>query len=528
MKALYCLKKKRRDKLCGNNHTGGRRKVLSMNRQNYLSNLDQYEGESLRGICRRTGHHFTTVKKYVDKEDWNEAYRPRKERASLLEPLKPTIDGWIMEDLKRKRKDRRTATKMYNDIVNDKKLSVLLEVGKQTIINYVSGRKKELCKKTYGTAMYGLHSMCWAQADFGKVTIVGKSGPEETWCVLVLSFPWSNAGFAQVCRDETKESLCEALGRIFEYIGGVPLRILFDNMSSAVVHIEEGGKRQLTEMFMRFTMHHRYKAEFCNPDSPQEKGNVENKVGYIRRNYLLPPPRIEDLEAFNRELLERCMADLQREHYSKKEQISYLFAAEQEALIPLPRERFRVFRLEKVKTDKYSFIHFEKNRYSTAPEYAECEMWLEIGTSELRVLNDKYEQVSKHERIYGRRMEPEIDFENYIGALSRKPRAFLASPYFPTLPHPVQEYLKNCAYAELKKMLLTLVPIIREGRIGDAAAVLELATIRTTDDFTAAYRALTEDTRPLPSVTTPLAPTQQPYLPKLDLYSALLRLGGEQ
>ena len=71
-------------------------------------------------------------------------------------------------------------------------------------------------------------------------------------------------------------------------------------------------------------------------------------------------------------------------------------------------------------------------------------------------------------------------------------------------------------------MLLTLVPIIREGRIGDAAAVLELSEIRNTDDFTTAYRALTEDPRALPEVITPLTPTQQPYLPKLTPYSALI------
>ena len=71
-------------------------------------------------------------------------------------------------------------------------------------------------------------------------------------------------------------------------------------------------------------------------------------------------------------------------------------------------------------------------------------------------------------------------------------------------------------------MLLTLVPIIREGKIGDAAAVLEISTIRNTDDFTAAYRALTEDLTAPPSVTTPMTPAQQPYLPKLEQYSALL------
>jgi hypothetical protein len=273
-------------------------------------------------------------------------------------------------------------------------------------------------------------------------------------------------------------------------------------------------------------MHHRFKAEFCNPDSPQEKGNVENKVGYIRRNYLLPPQKIEDLETFNRDLLEQCMADLQREHYVKKEQLADLFSAEQEALIALPRERFRVFTLEKVKTDKYSFIHFDNNPYSTAPEYFECEMWLEIGTSELRVLNEKYEQIVVHKRKYGHHIEPIIDFENYIGALSRKPRAFLNSPYFVTLPEPVQNHLKNCGYADLKKMLLTLVPIIREGKIGDAAVVLELSTIRNTDDFTLAYRALTEDLTALPTVTTPLTPIQTPYLPKLDPYSVLMGGGS--
>jgi transposase len=500
-----------------------------MKKQNYLSNLSEFEGMSLRAIAEKTGHHFNTVKKYVDKEDWNTEYKVRKQRVSKLEPLYNVIDEWIREDLKRKRKHRRTGTKIYKDLKVHKDHSKVLDVGIQTVVAYVSRRKKELCSKSQSTAMYGLHPMCYAQVDFGEVLIKAKNGTEEKWSELIVSFPFSNAGFAQICKDETKESLCEALQRIFEYIGGVPLRILFDNMSSAVVHIEEHGKRQLTEMFMRFTMHHRFKAEFCNPDSGHEKGNVENKVGYIRRNYLLPPPEIKDLEAFNRELLDKCMADLDREHYVKKQPLSELFTAEQKGLLPLPRERFRVFTLELVGTDKYSFIHFDNNRYSTAPEYAECDMWLEIGTSELRVLNSKYEQVAVHKRKHKREVEPVIDFENYVESLSRKPRAFLSSPYFITLPKVVQEHLKSCQYADLKKMLVTLVPIIREDKIGDAAAVLELSAIRTTDDFAAAYRALTEDPKALPSVTTPSVPVQTPYLPKLDAYSALMgvSLGGD-
>jgi hypothetical protein len=116
------------------------------------------------------------------------------------------------------------------------------------------------------------------------------------------------------------------------------------------------------------------------------------------------------------------MADIQREHYMKDEQICDLFKSELESFLPLPREPFRVFTLEKVTTDKRSFIHFYRNPYSTAPEYCECEMWLEIGTSEIRILNEKFELVDTHIRKCGKQTEPIINFDNYIGALSRKPR----------------------------------------------------------------------------------------------------------
>jgi len=288
--------------------------VLEMDEQNYIFGLREYGGKSLNEIAKETGRHFNTVKKYADREDWNTEHKARKERVSGLEPLKEVIDQWISEDMKRRRKHRRTGTKIYNDLCASEQYSKLLTVGKHTVINYVSRRKKELGQKTYATAMYVLHPLGSAQVDFGEVLLATKNGGEEKARELVLSFPNSNAGFMQVCLDETKESLCEALQRIFEYIGGVPPRILFDNMSSAVVHIEAHGKRQITEMFMRFTMHHRFKADFCNPDSPQEKGNVENKVGDLRRDYLMPGRMIEDLDASNRKPLGAGKAGLKREH----------------------------------------------------------------------------------------------------------------------------------------------------------------------------------------------------------------------
>ena len=94
----------------------------------------------------------------------------------------------------------------------------------------------------------------------------------------------------------------------------------------------------------------------------------------------------------------RCDEDMNRAHYRKKDLISDLLAQDLNAMKSLPKQRFKATRLEKVKTDKYSFVQFENNKYSTAPQYNRCEMWLEVSAEDLRVLNDKYEEVVAHKR----------------------------------------------------------------------------------------------------------------------------------
>ena len=68
--------------------------------------------------------------------------------------------------------------------------------------------------------------------------------------------------------------------RIFEYIGGIPIRLRFDNMTTAVAQVLKDGERVLTDGFTRFMLHCIFRADFCNPASGNEKGNVEKKVGY--------------------------------------------------------------------------------------------------------------------------------------------------------------------------------------------------------------------------------------------------------
>jgi hypothetical protein len=139
-----------------------------------------------------------------------------------------------------------------------------------------------------------------------------------------------------------------------------------------VASISKGGERKLTEKFMRFAEHYGFTAIFCNPDAGNEKGSVENKVGYHRHNMLVPVPKFEDLSEYNKYLLTLADADGKRNHYIKGDLIENLFEDDKAALMPLPKNEFDTARYIVCKADNYGFIRLNegKHEYSTAPKYA--------------------------------------------------------------------------------------------------------------------------------------------------------------
>ena len=152
--------------------------------------------------------------------------------------------------------------------------------------------------------------------DFGEFLYYDAGGQEQKGYALTISFPHSNMGYTQAFPSQNQECLLEGMKRIFEHMGGVPPRLRFDNMTTAVAQVLRGTERSLTEGFSRFMLHYRFQAEFCNPASGNEKGNVENKVGYSRRNAFVPVPTITSFEKFNEEYLWGwCEKDAQRDHY---------------------------------------------------------------------------------------------------------------------------------------------------------------------------------------------------------------------
>lgn len=451
------------------------------------------EGVSIREIMRRTGYHYETVRKYLDMDDFNKIHYPIKDVTSLLDPLKPIIDEWLEEDLKAPRKQRHTAKRVYDRLKAEypKELKVKLRI----VQYYVSKKRKGLYDEKNKGYLPLDHPAGETQVDFCKFVYYDNAGMMKAGRKLTISFPQSNGAYCQIFRGENKECLLQGIKNIIEYIGCVPYRMIFDNLSAAVVHINKNKTRDLTEEFKRFTTHYHIEPVFCNPSSGWEKGNVESKVGYERRNMFVPIPTILDFDEFNKRLLKVCDEDMNRTHYQKKVLISDLFEADKRAMLPLPEKSFHVAKIEVLKADKYGKVMFESNKYSTSPKLALRTVYLEVSSDNVKVMNEEYELIVTHSRIYGKGQEA-MNWIPYISLMSKRPNALKYTGFYHELPDVWQTYLKDADKETKREALLALNCILQKHNIETAADALSITLangVKDASSIIASYQYLTNN-----------------------------------
>ena len=432
--------------------------MLRMAQIDYIKDLYENEDLSLREISRRTGHSFQTVQKYAYQEDWSAEQLPNLEAENYpnLEKYIPSIDEWMEADRKLPRKQRHTAMRIYHRLVEEQGY----RGSYSSVKRYVRKKKFVLRLATEGYLPLA-QPRGHGQVDFGESLYYDSQSRERKGYALTVSFPQSNKGYTQFFPSQNQECLLEGLKRVFEHIGGVPPRLRFDNLSTAVVKVLEGGERELTEGFTRFMLHYRFRAEFCNPAAGNEKGNVENKVGYSRRNAFVPVPTVTSFEEFNEWLWEWCEKDAQRLHYKYKVPIQELWEADRDALLKLPEYPFPVFRYEALSVNKYGFAVIDTNKYGLAPTLAGKTVQAKIFFDHVEFYHD-HQPVGRYRRSYGRDEEL-YDWTQYVGTLLKKPGAVEHTRFFKQLPQQWQELLAQSRGRERKGALRLLDEIVRDG-----------------------------------------------------------------
>lgn len=433
-------------------------RMLTMTNAHTIREMFFKEGRNITEIANCSGFTRKTIRKYINQEDWNHSHNP-VDRQSILDPFKAIIDEWIENDKSMRQKQRHTAWRVY---IRLKEEQTGFDASYKTVANYVKKSKKRVYGNQHGSLPL-VHIPGEAQADFGHADFI-ENGTRYSGTYLSMTFPYSNTGYFQMFRGESFECLGEGLKSIFEYIGFVPNRIWFDNASVMVKKVLKEGERDLTDAFLRFKSHYQFDAVFCNPNSGNEKGNVENKVGYHRRNMMVPIPKFDNLEEYNKQTFKRCDQDNLRNHYQKNEPFSMLFEDEKKACIPLPPIELDICSFKSVRINGYGkfTLNNGKHTYSSTPSLAGKQVMVCKRAHDITVLDENMRDLVRHKRLYGDMKQESMDWIPYLKQLSRHPMALKYTGIFNLLPDSVKDWMGGLKRSECGQVLKVLSKLTDE------------------------------------------------------------------
>ena len=259
-----------------------------------------------------------------------------------------------------------------------------------------------------------------AQFDFGEATVI-VAGVECKAALAVMTLPYSDAFCVTAFPRECTETFQAGHVAAFKFFGGVPTRTSYDNTTIAVKKVV-GTSRDLTREFLRLESHFLFDHHFCRVGRGNEKGHVENLVGYSRRNYLVPVPEVGSFAELNAHLTAACTADLIRRVRGKADTKAERLETDRAAMLALPVAEFEPRRVVNAAANSLSLVRFDRNDYSVPTAWAFHDVTAIGGIDELTIAVGT-DVVARHQRHWGKE-HTVYDPRHYLALLERKPGAF--------------------------------------------------------------------------------------------------------
>lgn len=401
--------------------------MLQVSQIESIRNLAE-DGMSCRKIAENLKIDRKTVSKYLERTDFNVTVKHR-ESISKLDPYKAEIRALIDKEDGRFHKQRWTATRMWEYLWRDKGYGEL-EHSYHQIRRYM---KRYRLEKNREESAPGTMPLVWhpaeAQCDFGEADFRIK-GDLRRLPYMILSFPYSNRMLCAVLPGENCECVCQGLRYFFEFLGGAPVRIVFDNATGIGKRV--WGRMKESELFVRFRLQYGFKSSFCNARSGWEKGSVESCVGAFRRNRMVPEMSVEgDIAEWDvKKLIPLSFAFRARQtHYRKGETVERLFEEDRKALLPLPAKPFEVVRIDGYKLNHEGSVLLDgSHRYTLGSRHADEEVIVAKRAWTICFHDAKGTLITEFPRQYGGRKTEDYDLEAILRTLCRKPNAWPNSP----------------------------------------------------------------------------------------------------
>ena len=391
---------------------------------------------SIRDITRRTGLSRNTVRKYLRSDSVEPKFNATA-RSSKLDPYAVRLSQMLRQEAGKSRKQKRTVKQLFVD---------LAALGYDGSYNRVAAFARD-----WKAARQREQNTCGRGAFVPLTFAPGEAFQfdwSEDWAVIAgertklqvahFKLSYSRAFILRAYPQQTHEMLFDAHNHAFRVLGGVPRRGIYDNMRTAVDKIGRGKNRQVNARFSAMVSHFLFEADFCNPASGWEKGQIEKNVQDARHRLWQPMPSFPSLTALNEWLETRCQTLwVQTQHGSHLSTIADAWAEEVKQLIQLPRP-FDGFVEHPKRVSPTCLIHLERNRYSVPASFANRPVSVRVYPERI-VVAAEGQIVCEHRRIFARSHERKstttvYDWRHYLAVIQRKPGALRNGAPFVELP----------------------------------------------------------------------------------------------
>ena len=340
-----------------------------------------------------------------------------------MDPYLDLVDGWLIEDKSAPRKQRHTARRIYQRLVDEEGA----ELAESTVRRYVRIRKLELGLATDEAFCPQIHLPGQdAEVDWGEAEVI-LAGERVTVNLFLMRSSFSGASFCWASQHATQQAFLHAHTLAFEFFGGVFHRLRYDNLSSAVKKVLRGRRRIEADRFTAMRSHHLFESEFTTPGikGAHEKGGIEGEVGRFRRRHLVPVPQLESIGELNRMILAGSESDLDRRIIGKDNPTGEDLIRERDLMLTLPDGPFDSSETSRVRVDRNSLVTVRQNRYSVPVGLVGLAVDARIGAKRVSVFH-RGKEVASHERLFGRH-ETRVRLDHYLELLSQKPGALKGS-----------------------------------------------------------------------------------------------------
>ena len=353
-----------------------------------IKQLRDRDGLNRSQIAEELGLDLRTVSKWFDEKQ----FKPRKKtnRPSKLDPFKPLIIKLI--------ETHPYSAKQIFQRIQEEGFS-----GGYTIVrDYVHKVRPQ--RSTAYLKLAFAPGEC-AQVDWGSFGSIATGETNRRLSFFVMVMCYSRKMYLEFTVSQTMEHWLSCHQNALRFFGGVPKKIMIDNLKSAVIKRAIGQAPVFNQKYLDFANHHGFTIVPCGVAKGNEKGRVESGVGYIKKNFLngLTMPSLEALQRASSDWLENTAN--QRIHGETRKRPVDLFAEERLNLLPV--QGYDCAAIKQMRASSQFRISLDSNRYSVPAEYANCKLTGKIYPDRICIY-DQDKLIARHHRSYDRHQ----DFEN--------------------------------------------------------------------------------------------------------------------